>query len=119
MRRRQFIFIVGGAAAAWPLEARGQQPSDRIRIGVLVGLAEDDPETKTRFAKFQQELDRLGWSEGRNVRIDYRFAPCRRTSNGRRITLISVAGSQILLHFLLCQQIEIGRRRHVIHRQRH
>ena len=75
MRRREFITLLGGAAAAWPLVARAQQPERMRRIGVLMGLSEDDPDTKARLAKFRQGLATLGWSEGRNVRIDYRFAP--------------------------------------------
>jgi putative ABC transport system substrate-binding protein len=74
MRRREFIALFAGTAAAWPLIARAQQPEVR-RIGVLVGQAEDDPDTKARLAGFRQGLERLGWSEGRNVRIDTRFAP--------------------------------------------
>jgi ABC-type uncharacterized transport system substrate-binding protein len=75
MKRREFITILGGAAAAWPVVARAQQPGGIRRIGVLVGLAEDDPETKARLAGFRQGLEKRGWSEGHNVRIDYRFAP--------------------------------------------
>ena len=75
MKRREFITLLGGAAAAWPVVARAQQPEKMRRIGVLVGLAENDPEIKARLAGFRQGLERLGWSEGRNVRIDYRFAP--------------------------------------------
>jgi putative ABC transport system substrate-binding protein len=75
MRRREFITLLGGATAAWPLAARAQQSEPVRRIGVLVGLAEDDPEIKARLAAFQQGLGKRGWSEARNVRIDYRFAP--------------------------------------------
>jgi len=74
MKRRDFITLMGGAAA-WPLAARAQQGDRMRRIGVLVGTAEDDPETKARLAGFRQGLEKRGWSEGRNVRIDYRFAP--------------------------------------------
>src|SRR5438105_5416780 len=74
MRRGEFVTLLGGAAAAWPLAARGQQPNRMRSIGVLLALAEDDPESKARLAAFRQGLERLGWSEGRNVRIDYRFA---------------------------------------------
>ena len=71
MRRREFLILVGGAAGLWPLTAQ----SDPVRrIGVLSGLAEDDPQMKSRLAGFRQGLERRGWSEGRNVRIDYRFA---------------------------------------------
>jgi putative tryptophan/tyrosine transport system substrate-binding protein len=72
--RREFITLLG-AAAAWPLAARARQ-NDRIkRIGVLVGAAtEHDPESEARLAAFRTGLKELGWFEGRNVRIDYRFA---------------------------------------------
>ena len=75
MRRREFISLLGGATAAWPLAARAQQPDRIRRIGVLAGLAEDDPEMTARLAGFRQGLEKRGWSEGRNVRIDYRYAP--------------------------------------------
>jgi putative tryptophan/tyrosine transport system substrate-binding protein len=75
MRRREFIAGLGGAAAAWPLAARAQ-PSDRMRrIGVLMNLAADDPEAQARLAAFRKGLQELGWIEGRNVRIDYRWGP--------------------------------------------
>ena len=74
MQRREFIALIGGAAA-WPLAVRAQQPERMRRVGVLMGLAEDDPETKARLTGFRQGLEKRGWSEGHNVRIDYRFAP--------------------------------------------
>jgi putative tryptophan/tyrosine transport system substrate-binding protein len=74
MKRREFITLLGGAAAAWPLAARAQQ-TDRIpRVGVLLGIRENDPEAKTRVKAFQQGLRDLGWFESQNIRIDYRFA---------------------------------------------
>ena len=73
MKRREFITILAGAAAVWPLTTRAQQPEVMRRIGFLLVLAADDPETKPRIAAFLQGLQQLGWSEGRNVRIDYRF----------------------------------------------
>ena len=73
MRRREFICLLGGAAA-WPIAARGQQHNRIRRIGVLVASA-DDPEMKARLARFRQGLEKRGWSEGRNVLIDYRYAP--------------------------------------------
>ena len=74
MRRRDFI-TVAGSAAVWPLVARAQQPADRVRrIGVMVGYAEDDPEAQARLAAFKQGLLTLGWSEGRNLKIDVRWA---------------------------------------------
>jgi putative ABC transport system substrate-binding protein len=72
MRRREFITLLGGAAAAWPLAARAQQERMRI-VGVLTALAEDDPEVKVRLAALRQELENLGWNEGRNIRIEYRW----------------------------------------------
>ena len=77
MRRRDFITLLGGAAAMWPIAA-GAQQSERIRrIGVLVATAEDDPDTKARLAALRQGLERRGWSEGRNVQLDYRFTAAR------------------------------------------
>jgi putative ABC transport system substrate-binding protein len=75
MKRREFITLLGGAAAGWPLAVRAQQPGQLRRIGMLIGYAENDPETQARLAAFRQGLEHLGWIEGRNVRIDYRFAP--------------------------------------------
>jgi ABC-type uncharacterized transport system substrate-binding protein len=74
MKRRDFITLLGGAAAAWPLAGRAQ-PGERIRrIGVLMYLPADDPEGQARFAALVQALTQLGWSEGRNLRIDTRWA---------------------------------------------
>ena len=67
MRRREFITLLGGAAAAWPLAARAQQPQRMRRIGVLMNLAADDPEGQARNAVFLQGLQELGWTVGRNV----------------------------------------------------
>jgi putative tryptophan/tyrosine transport system substrate-binding protein len=72
MKRREFIAVFGGAAA-WPIAARAQQPDRMRRIGVLSGPAADDQDSKVRFAAFEQQLQQLGWTNGRNVRIDYRF----------------------------------------------
>jgi ABC-type uncharacterized transport system substrate-binding protein len=74
MRRREFITLLGGAAATWPLAARAQQ-TDRVRrIGVLMPNAETDPAGQTRLAAFVQGLQEQGWTVGRNVRIDVRWA---------------------------------------------
>jgi len=73
MQRRTFIgFVV--AAGAWPLIALAQQREQMRRIGVLMGYAENDPETRSRLAAFRQRLEKRGWSEGRNVHIETRFA---------------------------------------------
>ena len=77
MRRREFITLLGGAAAAWPFAAHAQQSERVRRIGVLVSYTEGDPELKARLAGLRQGLERLGWSEGRNLHIDYRFAAGR------------------------------------------
>jgi ABC-type uncharacterized transport system substrate-binding protein len=74
MIRREFITLLGGAAAAWPLAARAQQPQRMRRIGVLDTLAADDPEASVRHGAFMQGLQELGWGIGRNVRIDTRWA---------------------------------------------
>ena len=72
MTRREFITLLGSLAAGWPLVARAQQ---RVRrIGVLFSLAEDDIESVTRRAAFEQALKALGWIHGSNLRIDYRWA---------------------------------------------
>ena len=73
MRRRDFVTLLGGAAA-WPLTARAQQPERMRRIGVLMNLASDDAEGQARLATFHQGLQQLGWTVGRNVQIDYRWA---------------------------------------------
>jgi putative tryptophan/tyrosine transport system substrate-binding protein len=74
MRRREFLGVIGGAAAvAWPLAARGQQPNGMRRIGVLMAHAESDPEFKAYVAAFRAGLEKLGWTEGRNIRIDFRW----------------------------------------------
>src|SRR5262249_6291967 len=73
VRRREFITLLGGAAAAWPLAARAQQPERMRRIGVLMNLASDDPEGQDRVAAFMQGLQESGWAVGRNVRVDYRW----------------------------------------------
>jgi putative ABC transport system substrate-binding protein len=74
MQRREFITLLGSAAAAWPLAARAQGSQQMRRVSVLLALAEDDPETKARLKAFRQGMRDLGWIEGRNVQIDYRFA---------------------------------------------
>jgi hypothetical protein len=74
--RRKFIVLAGGAAV-WPLAARAQQVDHMRRVGVLLAFAETDPESKARLAALQQGLEKHGWSEGRNIRIDARFAAGR------------------------------------------
>ena len=95
MIRREFITMLGGAAA-WPVAVGAQE---RVRrIGVLMGIAEDDADTKARLAKFRQELERLGWSEGRNVRIDIRFAPGGAQAQALAKELVALRPDVILAH---------------------
>ena len=73
MQRREFIKLICGSAAAWPLAARAQQ-SEMRRIGALMAINADDPEAQSRIAAFVESLQQLGWTVGKNVRIDYRLA---------------------------------------------
>ena len=99
MRRREFISLVSGAAVMWPLAARAQ-PAERVRrIGILMGYAEDDPETKARLAAFRQRLEKRGWSEGRNVHIETRFAGSDSSKHGPLAKeLIATQPDVILAH---------------------
>jgi putative ABC transport system substrate-binding protein len=74
MRRREFIALLGGAAAAWPRAARAQQPKRMRRVGALMAYAADDPQVQERNAAFLQGLRQLGWTVGQNLQIDYRWA---------------------------------------------
>jgi putative ABC transport system substrate-binding protein len=73
LKRREFIAVLGGAAA-WPLHARAQQPEHIRRIGVLMASAENNPQYQTYMAVFRGAFQNLGWAEGRNIQIDYRWA---------------------------------------------
>ena len=73
MRRREFITLLGGGAAIWPLAARAQQADHVQRIGVLMAYPEDDSEALAQFTAFRDGLQKLGWIEGRNIRIDTRW----------------------------------------------
>jgi putative ABC transport system substrate-binding protein len=73
MHRREFITLIGGASAAWPLAVHAQQAGAMRRVGVLMGYAEDDPEAQIRLAALKQELTALGWGEGRNITTDVRW----------------------------------------------
>jgi len=74
MKRRELITLLGGAAAAWPLAARAQQGVAVRRIGVLMGWPESDAVARAQVAAFRTDLQGLGWTEGRNIRLDYRWA---------------------------------------------
>jgi len=73
MRRRDFITLLGSAAATWPLAARAQQAAGMRRIGVLTAFAENDAEAQANITAFRQPLEKVGWIEGRNLAIDYRW----------------------------------------------
>jgi putative ABC transport system substrate-binding protein len=96
MRRRAFISLLVGAAA-WPLSARAQQGEQMRRVGVLMSLAADDPEGQARVTAFVQGLQELGWTVGRNVRIDYRW-PAGDAERSRRYAaeLVALAPDVIL-----------------------
>jgi putative ABC transport system substrate-binding protein len=96
MRRRKFITLLGGTVVAWPLAARAQQAERMRRIGVLMSLAADDPEGKARLAAFVQRLQELGWSDGRNVRIDYRWAVSDAERTRYAAELVALAPDVIL-----------------------
>src|SRR5262249_31236278 len=74
MKRRDFITLLGGAAATWPLAARAQQREKVRRIGMLMPYAANDPQVQIRSAAFLQGLQQLGWTVGQNVQIDYRWS---------------------------------------------
>ena len=96
MRRREFITLLGGAAAAWPVAARAQQPERMRRIGVLMHLAADDPEGQARHAAFVQGLQQSGWSAGRNVRIDTRWGASEADRRRYAEELVALAPDVIL-----------------------
>jgi putative ABC transport system substrate-binding protein len=89
MRRREFITLVGGAAAAWPLVAQAQERMRRI--GVLMPFAESDPQAQAHFAAFREELTKLGWVEGRNIRMDNRWSTPRDAELTQRVAKELVA----------------------------
>src|SRR5262245_21807172 len=97
MKRREFITILGGAAATWPLAARAQQ-SDRVRrIGVLVASTTDNPDFQVRIAAFQQALRQLGWTDGRNVQIDTRWATTKAEDIRRHAAELAALAPDVIL----------------------
>src|SRR5262249_6187386 len=96
--RRELLAALGGAATAWPLAAWAQQPDGMRRIGVLMGLAEDDQATRARLAAFRQGLEKRGWSEERNVRVEYRFAPASAQAQVLAKELVALRPEVILAH---------------------
>jgi putative tryptophan/tyrosine transport system substrate-binding protein len=98
VKRREFITLLGGAAAAWPLAARAQQREKMRRIGVLSSVAADDPEVQARMAAFHQGLQETGWVVGRNLRIEYRWSGAGDTEQTRKYAteLVALAPEVIL-----------------------
>jgi ABC-type uncharacterized transport system substrate-binding protein len=97
MRRREFITLLGGAAAAWPLAARAQQSDRMRRVGVLMSVAANDPEGQARLAAFLQGLQEFGWSVGRNVRIDIRWSAGNIEDIRKYATELVALASEIIL----------------------
>src|SRR5262245_58275700 len=94
-KRRTFITLLGGAAAAWPVAARAQQ--GERRIGVLVPATADDPEFQARVGAFMQGLQQLGWSIGRNLRIDTRWATTNAAEIRRHAADLAVLAPDAIL----------------------
>jgi putative tryptophan/tyrosine transport system substrate-binding protein len=95
MRRRDFITLLGGAAA-WPLAARAQQSGQARRVGVIIASAQSDPEAQLRARSFEAGLRELGWVEGRNLRLDYRFVPEAGRLRAQATELVGLAPDVIL-----------------------
>jgi putative tryptophan/tyrosine transport system substrate-binding protein len=98
MKRREFISLLGSGAMAWPFAAFAQQGERIPRVAILMGLAEDDPETKARLGEFRKEIEKFGWSEGQNVRFDIRFAPGGVNAQALAKELIALKPDVILAH---------------------
>ena len=121
MRRREFITLVGGTAVAWPLAARAQQPDVVRRIGVLMASAVDDSENQARMAAFLQGLAQLGWTDGRNVRIDTRWATTNADDLRRHASELAALAPDVILAWVLTASascVSAWRPRPVVHRGR-
>jgi putative ABC transport system substrate-binding protein len=102
MRRRDFITLSGGAAASsllCPLDARAQQPGQMRRIGVLLGISADDPDGQTRYAALLQRLQQLGWIEGRNLRIDTRWAAGNAADTRKYVAELVALAPEVIVSF--------------------
>jgi putative ABC transport system substrate-binding protein len=97
MRRREFVTLVAGAAATWPLAARAQQTGQMRRIGILFGGTEGDPDVLARRAAFVQALQQLGWTEGRNVRIESRFGAANADSIRKHAEELAALAPDVIL----------------------
>src|SRR5215471_1330477 len=97
MRRRDFIKGIAGSAAAWPFAALAQQAERMRRIGVLMNAAADDPEGQARIAAFHQGLQELGWTLGRNARIDTRWGAFDADSSRHYATELVALAPEVIL----------------------
>src|SRR5262245_31478109 len=95
--RREFITLLGGAAVAWPVAARAQQPERMRRIGVLIAATADDPEYQARIGAFRQTLARLGWTDGGNARIDTRWATTNADEIRRHAAELAALAPDVIL----------------------
>jgi putative tryptophan/tyrosine transport system substrate-binding protein len=98
MRRREFITVVGGAAVSWSLAARAQQATAYGASAYCRAYAED-PENKARGAAFEQALQQLGWAQGRNVRIDYRFAEGNAATSRKQAEELVALAPDVIVHW--------------------
>jgi ABC-type uncharacterized transport system substrate-binding protein len=96
MRRREFITLLGGAVGAWPLAARAQQGDPMRRIGVLMTTAADDPESQARITSFVKGLKEFGWTDGRNVQLDFRFGTDIAATRKHAADMVAIAPDVIL-----------------------
>jgi putative ABC transport system substrate-binding protein len=96
MKRREFITLIGGAAATWPLAARAQQGDRMRRVGVLMTTAADDPEAQARVTHFVKGLQEVGWTDGRNVQFDVRFGAGVATTGKHAAEMVALAPDVIL-----------------------
>jgi putative ABC transport system substrate-binding protein len=104
MRRREFITLFGGAAAAWPLAARAQQPGPTRHVGMLVNFTEEDPEARRRVAAFQKSMSELGWIDGKTLRIDYRWGVDAQIVGKNATELVALAPDVIVANAPPCVQ---------------
>ena len=97
LRRRDFIKVIGGAAATWPVAAHAQQPERMPRIGVLLGRAANDPEGQTTVTTLLQALQQSGWIDGRNVKIDYRWGGFKAEDLRNNATELVTLGPDVMV----------------------
>jgi putative ABC transport system substrate-binding protein len=97
MRRREFITLLGGAAATWPLAARAQQGERMRRVGVLMHTTPDEPDSQTRITALGQGLQEAGWSVGRNLRIDVRWSSGSEALLRKNAEELVAAGADVIV----------------------